>query len=104
MGQTRNRLQRSAAGLKGHLGTAYTYGKAGLERMDNVVGAVRMVHSVVAPHINHTREGAILNASMRNFGTSYDAIRQKVIEGDQIGNAVVSAASAVHKKSMGIGL
>lgn len=86
------------------LGTAYVHTKGGLERMDNVIHAVRTVHSVVAPLINHTREGAILNASMKNLGKSYDAIREKVVAGDRIGNAVVSVAGAVHKKSMGIGL
>ena len=90
--------------MKGHLGTAYNQTKGGLERLDNAVHTVRTVHSIVAPLINHTREGAILNNTMKNLGKSYDAIREKVVAGDRIGNAVVSVADAVHKKGMSIGL
>ena len=90
--------------MKGHLGTAYIHTKGGLAHLDDAVHTVRSVHSAVAPLINHTREGAILNDTMKNLGKSYDAIREKVVAGDRIGNAVVSVAGAVHKKGMGIGL
>ena len=101
---TRSKLRHGAVRLKGHLGTAYVHTKGGLERMDNAVHTVRTVHSAGAPLINHTREGAILNANMKNLGNSYDAIREKVVAGDRIGKAVASVAGAVHKHSMGIGL
>ena len=83
--------------MKGHLGTAYTHTKGGLEHLDNAVRTVRSVHSAVAPLINHTREGARLNNAMKNLGKSYDAIREKVVAGDRIGKAVVSVACAVRK-------
>ena len=101
---TRTKLRQGVARMKGHLGTAYTHTKGGLEHLDNAVHTVRSVHSAVAPLINHTREGAILNTSMRNFGKSYDAMREKVVAGDRIGKAVVYVAGAVHHKGMGIGL
>lgn len=100
----RHTLRHGAARLKGHLGTAYNNTKGGLERLDNAVQTVRTVHSAVAPLLNHSREGVIINNTMKNLGKSYDAIREKVVAGDRIGHTVASVASAVNKKTMGIGL
>jgi hypothetical protein len=101
---TRSKIRHGAVRMKGHLGNAYVHVKGGLELADNVIHTVRTVHSAVAPLIDHTRQGAILNDTMKNWGNTYDAIREKVVEGDRVGNAVVSLARAVHKHPMGIGL
>ncbi len=101
---TRSKLRQGAVRMKGHFGTIYNHTKGSLERIDNAVQTVRKIHSAVAPLINHTREGASLNNTMKNFGKSYDAIREQVVTGDRVGRAVVSAAGAIHKKTMGIGL
>ena len=101
---TRAKLQQHAVKLKGHLEVGYHRTKDTLGKLDNAIQTVKAVHTVVAPLINHTREEFIFNEIMKHLGKSYDAIRSKVIHGDNVVRTAVAVGGALHKKGMSIGI
>jgi len=102
--QTRAKLRRQAINLKGHLGNGYQHVRGRLQQLDGAIQTVKAVHSAVAPLINHTQQGHIFNENMKHLGKSYDAIRSKVVQGDNIARTAVAVGGALHKKGMSIGL
>ena len=101
---TRAKLRRQAIVLKGHLGTGYQHAKGGLQKLDSAIQTVKAVHGVVAPLINHTPQGHAFNENMKHFGKNYEAIRSRVMTGDNIVRTAVAVGGALHKKGMSIGL
>jgi hypothetical protein len=101
---TRAKLRRQAINIKGHLGNGYQHVRGRLEQLDGAIQTVKTVHSVLAPHINHTPQGFIFNENMKHLGKSYDAIRSKVVQGDHMVRTAVAVGGALHKQGMSIGL
>jgi len=104
MQHTRAKLRQAAYNIKGHIGTGYHQARGRLQTLDGAIQTVRAAHSAVAPLINHTQQGFIFNENMKHLGKSYDAIRSKVVQGDNIVRTAVAVGGALHKKGMSIGL
>ena len=102
--QTRTKLRQAAYNIKGHIGRGYHEARAGIQKLDGAIQTAKAVHSVVAPLINHTQQGALFNENMKHFGKNYDAIRSRVMAGDNVVRTAVAVGGALHKKGMGIGL
>ena len=101
---TKHDLRGAAYRFKRHLGTRYDQSREVLGRIDDGVQTVKRVHSFVAPLINHTRQGRILNANLTNATNSYDTIRDKVINGDREIQTALRVVGGLHKMGVHIGL
>ena len=101
---TRQDLRNVAHRVKGQLGTRYNQGREVLGRLDDGVQTVKRVHSFVAPLINHTREGRILNNNLTKATNSYDTIRDRVINGDRAIQSTAHVIGGLQKLGVHIGL
>ena len=90
--------------VKSQLGTRYNQSREVLGRLDDAVQTVKRVHSFVAPLINHTREGRILNNHLSKATNSYDTIRDRVLNGDRAIQTVAHVMGVLQKMNVHIGL
>ena len=65
--QTRTKLRQAAYNIKGHIGRGNHEARGGLQKLDGAIQTAKAVHSVVAPLINHTQQGALFNENMKHF-------------------------------------
>ena len=101
---SRQVLRSAAYRLKGHLGTRYNQTREVLGRLDDGVQTVKRIHTFVAPLINHTREGRILNNNLGKATNSYDTIRDRVINGDRALQSTAHVIGGLQKMGVHIGL
>jgi len=101
---TRNKLRQTARKLKGQLEPAYHLTRHVLGHVDKEVHTLKAIHSVVAPLIDLTAQGRILNDNLSRASSSYDTIRNHVANADKMGRAAVGIAGILNKHSVGIGL
>jgi len=101
---TRQDLRNAAHKVKSQLGTRYNQSREVLGRLDDGVQTVKRVHTFVAPLINHTREGRILNNNLTKATNSYDTIRDRVINGDRAIQSTAHVIGGLQKLGVHIGL
>jgi hypothetical protein len=100
----RNKLRQTAQQLKGHLEPSYHIAKRLLGHVDREVQTMKAIHSFVAPVMDLTAQGRILNNKIGRASNSYDTIRGHVANADKVGRATVGVINELHKRSVGIGL
>ena len=76
----------------------YRRAKEVIGRLDDGVQTIKHVQTFVAPLLNHTREGRILNEHLSKATHSYDTIRNHVANADRTGQAVARVVGALSKK------
>ena len=101
---TRQDLRSAAHKIKSQMGTRYNQTRDVLGRLDDGVQTVKRVHSFVAPLINHTREGRILNNNLSMATNSYDTIRDRVINGDRAIQTAAHVIGGLQKLGVHIGI
>ena len=82
----------------------YQRAKEVLGRLDDGVQTIKHVQTFVAPLLNHTREGRILNQHLSNATHSYDTIRNHVANADRTATAVARVVGGLQKQGVHIGL
>ena len=82
----------------------YRRAKEVLGRLDDGVQTIKHVQTFIAPLLNHTREGRILNEHLSKATHSYDTIRNHVANADRTVNAVARVVSSLQKQGFHIGL
>ena len=100
---SRQDLRSAAHRLKGHLGTRFNQTREVLGRLDDGVQTVKRIHTIVAPLIDHTRRGRILNDNLSKATNSYDTIRDKVINGDRAIQTTAHVIGGLQKMGVHIG-
>ena len=101
---TRNKMRQTAQKLKGHLEPSYHRARDALGQVDREVQTLKAIHFFVAPVMDLTSQGRILNDKLSRASTSYDTIRSHVAHADHVGRSAAAVVNAFHKQSIGIGL
>lgn len=101
---TRNKLRQAVHRLKGHLEPSYHRAKDALGHLDREVQTLKAIHSYVAPVMDLSTQGRILNDKLSRASNSYDTIRKHVATADQVGRAAVGVVGVLHKHGVSIGL